>query len=327
MASRRYVLGVDGGGTKTLGLLADLSGTVLGWGIGGSSNPQVVGFEKAAGVVLKVVREGCRRVGCHPKHLKAVVVGLAGAGREPDRRRAETEIRKIGRKTNVPLKNLRVESDARIALEGALGGESGIVLISGTGSIGFAKDPDGRVHRVGGWGRTIGDEGSGFAVGRAGLVAIARALDGRGQPTMLTRLAAKRFGLSNPQRIISKIYQGGFDPALVAPLVLKAAEKGDKVSKGILEEAALELVHHVRVLLAKLKRLKNPLSGKRMTLVLLGGMLERSNYFSHALKKRIRSAFPRVDIRPPKRGAAHGGVLLALEGLKGLNDRQRRPRA
>jgi N-acetylglucosamine kinase-like BadF-type ATPase len=315
MKSNGFVLGIDGGGTKTLGLLTDLNGRVLARGVGGASNPQVVGFTQAAGVVLKVMRDCCRRVGCHPKHLKAIVVGLAGVGRELDRRRAENEIRKLGQKTNVPLKNLRVESDARIALEGAFGGESGIVLISGTGSIGFAKDPDGSVHRVGGWGRTIGDEGSGFAVGRAALIAIARAIDGRGQPTILTKWASKSFGLSNPQSIISKIYQNHFDVSRIAPLVLKAASKGDKVSKDILDDAAHELADHVRVLVKRLRRSDKPSEGAKMNLVLLGGMLEGSNYLSRVLRKKIKSLFPTVQIRSAKKSPVYGAVLLALKRL------------
>jgi N-acetylglucosamine kinase-like BadF-type ATPase len=324
LAAKGYVLGIDGGGTKTLGVIADLNGRPLFSAAGRTSNPQVIGFQQASQVVFKVVYKCCRRARIQAKDLKAVVVGLAGVGREPDRRRAEFELRKLARKKNFPLRNLRVDSDARIALEGALGGKPGIVLISGTGSIGMAKDQDGEIYRVGGWGRVIGDEGSGFAIGRSALVAVARALDDRGQGTMLTRLAAKRFGLSNPQRIVSKVYQDRFDPSRLAPLVLKAAEKGDKVSKGILEEAALELVQHVRVLLAKLKRRKNPPSGKRTSLVLLGGMLERSNYLSRTLKKKIRLAFPRVDIRPPRGSPAYGGVLLALEQLKSPNNHFRR---
>jgi N-acetylglucosamine kinase-like BadF-type ATPase len=327
LTAKGHLLGIDGGGTKTVGVIADLNGRPLFSAAGGPSNPQVIGFQKASQVVLKVIQKCCRGVRCQPRDLKAVVVGLAGAGRESDRRCAEIEILKLARREHFPLRHLRVESDARIALEGALGGRPGIVLISGTGSIGIAKDQDGDIHGVGGWGRSLGDEGSGFAIGRAGLVAIARSFDGRGQPTMLTALAAKRFGLSNPQRIISKIYQDLFDPSLVAPLVLNAAEKGDKVSKGILEEAALELVHHIRVLLAKFKRRKDRLSGKGITLVLLGGMLERPNHLSRTLKKKIRLAFPRVDVRPSRESPAYGGVLLALERLKGLNNYQRRSRA
>ena len=211
------------------------------------------------------------------------------------------------------MRNLRVESDARIALEGALGGEPGVVLISGTGSIGFAKDDRGIIHRVGGWGRTIGDEGSGFAVGRQAVIAIARYLDGRGEPTVLTRLAAKAFGLFDPQSMISKIYQAHFDLSSVAPLVLKAAEKGDKVSRRILVEASLELADHVRVLLRKLRRVIKSESGKEITLVLLGGMLERSNYFSGILRKKVESSFPNIQIQRPRRSPAYGAVLLALE--------------
>jgi N-acetylglucosamine kinase-like BadF-type ATPase len=325
--AKGYVLGIDGGGTKTFGVIADLNGRALLSAAGGTSNPQVIGFQKASQAVLEVIQKCCHRARCRSRDLKGVVVGLAGAGRGSDRRRAEIEIRKVAREKNFPLKTVRVESDARIALEGALGGKPGIVLISGTGSIGIGKDGDGKIHRVGGWGRAIGDEGSGFAIGRAGLVAVARALDGRGRPTMLTALAAKRFGLSSSQRIISKIYQDHFDPSLLAPLVLKAAEKGDKVLKGILGEAALELVHHVRVLLTEFKRPKKPLDGKGITVVLLGGMLERPNYLSRTLKKKIRLAFPRVNMRPPCGSPAYGGVLLALERLEGLNNYQRRRRA
>jgi N-acetylglucosamine kinase-like BadF-type ATPase len=326
LTAKGYVLGVDGGGTKTLGVIADLNGRPLFSAAGGACNPQVIGFQKASQVVLEVIQKCCRGWRCQPRDLKAVVIGLAGAGRESDQRCTEIEILKLARRKNFPLRNLRVESDARTALEGALGGKPGIVLISGTGSIGIAKDHNTDIHRVGGWGRVIGDEGSGFAIGRAGLVAIARSIDGRSQQTMLTRFVAKRFGLSNPQRIIWKIYQDRFDPSLVAPLVLNAAEKGDKVSKGILEEAALELVHHVRVLLAKFKRQKKPFGGRGITLVLLGGMLERPNYLSRTLKKKIRLAFPRVDIWQPRGSPAYGAVLLALEQLKGSDRHKQRHR-
>jgi N-acetylglucosamine kinase-like BadF-type ATPase len=315
MTSKGFVLGIDGGGTKTLGLIADLNGRVLGQGVGGTSNPQVVGFEKAAEAVLKVVKECCRRAGCYPEHLRAVVVGLAGAGRESDRRRAQIEIRGLARKKNMSLKDLRVESDARIALEGALGGESGLVLISGTGSIGFAKSDDGSVHRVGGWGCTIGDEGSGYAVGRAALAAIVRALDGRGHSTILRKWASKSFGLSSPETIISSIYQNHFEVSRIAPLVLKAAAKGDKVSKEILGDASRDLAEHVRILLEKLWQLDKSSGGEKTNLVLLGGMLEGSNYLSQALRRKIKSLFPTVQIRSPLKNPAYGAVLIALNRL------------
>ena len=313
MKSEGYVIGIDGGGTKTLGLIADTHGKVLASAAGGTSNPQVIGFDKASQVVLKVIKECCRRAKCHPGHVLAVVVGLAGAGRESDRQRAEIGIRKLARKKNVPLRSFRVESDARIALEGALGGEPGLVLISGTGSIGFAKDDRGTIHRVGGWGRAIGDEGSGFAVGRQAIMAIARYFDGRGEGTILTRLAAKAFGLSDPQSIISKIYQNHFDVSCIAPLVLKAAGKGDKVSKKILVEASLELADHVRVLLKKLRPAAQSSRGKKTRLVFLGGMLGKSNYFSKILWKKVESSFPNIQIQRPRKSPAYRAVLLALK--------------
>src|SRR3989304_7811110 len=114
MKSEGYVIGIDGGGTKTLGLIADTHGKGLASPAGGTANPQVIGFEKASQVVLKVIKECCRRAKCHPGHVLAVVVGLAGAGRESDRQRAEIGIRRLARKKKIPLRSFRVESDARM---------------------------------------------------------------------------------------------------------------------------------------------------------------------------------------------------------------------
>lgn len=316
MKKEDIVIGIDGGGTKTLGILADLDGKILARASGGTSNLQVVGVEGASHVVLEVVQDCCSRIKCRASDLKAVVVGLAGAGREPDRRRAQRGIHKLARKKNIRLRNLRVESDARVALEGALNGEPGIVLISGTGSIGFAKDKLGDIHRVGGWGRAIGDEGSGYAVGRQAIAGISKDLDGRGVPTRLTAFAAKEFQLSNPVNIVSKIYQDQFDVSTLAPLVLEAARRGDKVSRRILDEAVFELTDHVRALLTKMRGSREVQRQKKIRLALLGGMLEHPNYLSKNLKKKIRAQFSDIQIQAPKQIPAYGAVLMALSRVK-----------
>lgn len=314
MASpKHYVLGIDGGGTKTLGIIADLQGNVVASASGGMSNVQIAGADGTARVCFDVLERCCRRTRCKPDQLQAVVLGLAGAGREPDRLRTERAIRALARERGVHLRNLRVESDGRIAVEGALGGNAGIVIVAGTGSVGFAKDADGNIHRVGGWGRVIGDEGSGFAIGREALRAISKHLDGRGEPTLLTALAGKILNLSDPVTIISKVYQDHFDVSSVAPLVLRAAEKGDRVARKILDKGSSELVDHVKVLLKKLRSSKKHRRGKKISVALLGGLLEYPNYFSRTLKKKIKSKFLPIKIQTPQRSPAYGAVLLALE--------------
>ncbi len=99
----------------------------------------------------------------------------------------------------VPIKKFVVESDARVALEGAFSGNPGSILIAGTGSIMFGKDSKGNIHRVGGFGRILGDEGSGFHIARSGLTAVAKQFDGRGERTR--RRSARGLDTRGPQRL------------------------------------------------------------------------------------------------------------------------------
>jgi N-acetylglucosamine kinase-like BadF-type ATPase len=314
---RGYVLGIDGGGTKTLGILADLEGKVLSTALRRASNPQIEGFRSAARIVLDVVRECCSKAKCTPKQLRCIVVGLAGAGREGDRRRVLKEIRAEARRKKFPLKYLLVESDVRFALEGALAGKSGLLLISGTGSIAMAKDSRGDILRVGGWGRAIGDEGSGYSIGRRALAAVAKYIDGRGEPTMLTRLVARKFGFRNSQAIITKVYQKNFDLAQIAPVVLYAADKGDRVSKRIVENAVDELADHVKTLLKKILN-RPPRRTTRFPIVLMGGLLSRQNYLVRLLNKRLKALSPRIRIQRPRFLPAYGAVLMGLQTSRGM---------
>jgi N-acetylglucosamine kinase-like BadF-type ATPase len=311
-----YVVGIDGGGTKTLGVLADLDGRIVRSYAGGTSNVQLLGYEGAAREVLKVIRNCCCRAGVTIRDVNSVVVGLAGAGREADRKHTERAMRGLARRQRIPLGDFRVESDARVALEGALDGTPGVVIISGTGSIGLAKNARGRVFRVGGWGRVIGDEASGYAIGRRALSAIAKSIDGRGEPTLLKTMASRTFGLSSPERIVRKVYQRNLDIANLAPLVLRAADKGDRVSRKILDEATHDLLDHLRVLVKKIKPSGEPRRGGKIRVVLLGGLLQNANYLSKKLKKKIQSEFPAIRIEGAIKSPAGGAILLALNQWK-----------
>ncbi len=313
---RQFVLGIDGGGTRTRAILADLKGKAITKASGGISNVQIAGLQGTAREILKMVKKCCSEARCTPDQIKATVVGLAGAGRKPDQVRTREAIRSLARTNHIRLRNLVVESDGRVAVEGALGGKPGIVIVAGTGSVGFAKDAEGNIYRVGGWGRLIGDEGSGFVIGREALRAVSKHLDGRGGPTLLTALAGKTFKLSDPVKIVSKVYQDQFDVSALAPLVLQAAERGDRVARKILDSQSLELLDHVKVLVKKLRGSEEHRGGKKIRIAFLGGMLQYSNYLSRTLKKKVKSKFPETQIQTPLKSPAYGAVLMALERVK-----------
>ncbi|MBI2618615.1 MAG: hypothetical protein HYW57_00870 [Ignavibacteriales bacterium] len=315
MRKNSYVVGIDGGGTKTAAMLADPNGTILAEDTGGPSNFQLIGVDQAAQVLFSVIQGCCGKAGCALSDVKSVVAGLTGAGRESDRERMQQAFHNHTRGFGTDFDLVTVESDARIALEGAFKGGSGIILIAGTGSIAFGKAPGGAILRVGGWGRLVGDEGSGYSIGKDGLNIVSKELDGRGGKTLLTKLVAEKFGLSNQEQIITAVYRNNFDIASLAPLVIEAAAKQDKECERILNRAAFELSEHVRSLTFKIEEAARG-TRKKIPLAFIGSILTSENIFSRVVKHKIEYSLPQVSVIKPQSAPAHGAVLMALEQMK-----------
>ncbi len=310
MQNTKLVIGIDGGGTKTVALLADEFGDVLIEEVDEPSNFQIIGVETAAKTLLKLIKTCCTKVGCAPNMVAVIVMGLTGAGRLSDQDRIAEGIKKLARSRHVKLNTIIVESDARIALEGALRGASGIIMIGGTGSIAYGKDSDGIIHRVGGWGRILGDEGGGYFLGREALLAVMRQYDGRGESTLLTELITAKHKLENVEAIISAVYSEKLDIASLAPDVIEAAREGDRVAEKILQQGAVEIEEHVRVLSSKLN------STQKIHTVLLGGLLSGENLYSRIVREKISGSLPNVQIQPAMASASYGAVLMALSAVR-----------
>ncbi len=312
MEKKSFVIGIDGGGTKTHAIISNVNGDVIVEHIAGPSNFQIIGVETAAQTIFSLIQSCCESVNCTVKDIQVVALGLTGAGREHDQQRMTDGLQAYARSQKTTLKKILVESDARIALEGAFKGERGIILIAGTGSIAFGKDARGNVHRVGGWGRILGDEGSGFFIGRNGLNAVTRHIDGRGEKTMLTKKIAQQFGLSSQTEIIAAVYKNNFDVASVAPFVLESARKKDAVCSLIIQQASTELCEHVRALSQKLLQKNKKIIQQKIPLSFVGGLLTNDTLLSHTLSAQIRSTLPHIHIVAPMASPAYGAVVMAL---------------
>lgn len=314
MTRKQYVVGMDGGATKTAAMLSDLNGVVLAEEIGGASNPQVVTPEKTAVVIVDLLEKLAEKAGCSTAEIVSTVAGLAGAGREGDKARVRNAVVAEAGKRCMNIGRVGVDSDGRIALEGAFKGKAGIILIAGTGSFALAKDHKERIHRAGGWGRVVGDEGSGVIMGREGLSAVARHLDGRAKPTALTGLLAERFGLSTQETIINAVYRENFDVATIAPLVIEAAAARDIECARILNKATFELAEHVRVLVRKIEDSAHGRS--KIPLVFIGSLIANENVYQKILAQKITFSMPQVNVVPPEASPAYGAVLLSLRMLE-----------
>ncbi len=228
------VVGVDSGGTKTAAIVEGpgVRRRVVGPGA------QVVrdGVDGSADTVAEVVRAALDGLDAP---LGAVAVGIAGAGRADDRAAlADALTSRLG---DVAV---RVYHDAEVAYHGAWGHESGVVLLVGTGSLVLARDHDGQMHRTGGWGAAVGDDGSGTALGRAALRALLATLDG-GPPSAFPELAAEQLGLRTSEDVLRAIYTDARPLASFAALALAAAQAGDWTAETILRTEVNALAKQV----------------------------------------------------------------------------------
>lgn len=250
-----YIIGIDGGGTKTTCLFLECGGTTYPkhplMVNGPGTNPHVVGFEEAGRRLEHLLRHGMQTFSLTPRDISGAGMGLAGVGR-PDEVEQMTGIVQtlfFNLKFSENL-NLFITSDVHAALKGSLppGMDEGMLLISGTGSNAVGITAAGKLVKCGGWGHLMGDEGSGYQLSLKALSKVAKAADGREASTQLTSLILQTCGLERPEQLIRYMYERPFEKkeiAAFAPCVIKASEQGDQTAVNLLKEAAEELVLHI----------------------------------------------------------------------------------
>jgi N-acetylglucosamine kinase-like BadF-type ATPase len=181
------------------------------------------------------------------------------------------------------------------------------VIIAGTGSVVFARAEDGTTRRVGGWGSLLGDAGSGYAVGRAGLRAVAAAFDG-GEDTSIRARVDEQYGIDGREALIRKVYRDEFAVQNVAPLVIDAAADGDPVAADILTSQAADLVQQVEWLVGGE-------DGIASRIALLGGMMQNESY-AQVLHRVLRDRIPDWSVQV----LGHEPVVGALRRARRVDD-------
>ncbi len=308
--NNKYVIGIDGGATKTTAVLADLNRNIIAEKSSGPANFLIIGTDKVAKTISDLILDLCNEAEVNIQNIEAICMGLTGAGRDEDAQKIKNAVMDYWNRTySSELKKLIVTSDARVALEGAFSGRPGIILIAGTGSILFGKDRAGNLYRVGGFGRYIGDEGGGYSIGRLGLQAVAKSLDGRGPETKLLSILSQQFGINTAEDLINKVYKDNLDFASIAPYVIQCAEEGDEPCREILRKEAEELVLHI-------KAVKDKIKVRTVYITFIGGLLSVDNYYSKLLRKIILQKVEGVNVILPEHPPAYGAILLALDELE-----------
>jgi N-acetylglucosamine kinase-like BadF-type ATPase len=292
-----HVLGIDAGGTKTMCLLADEQGRIISEARGGGANLKTAG-ELGVEKVLHTVME--EAIGERQIIPSVVCLGMAGADREADARTVRAIMRR---------------SDALIALVAGAADGPGVAIVTGTGSIVYGRSAGNRAARAGGWGHLLGDEGSGFWIGRRALASVVRAADGRGPATLLTARVFARLGIGSISDLVQLLYDRDVALPFVAALgqvVQGARDDGDEVASLILTQAADELTLAATSVVTRLE-----MTLENFPFVLAGGIFSGIPWLLAELERRLPGLAPRASVRRLHEDPAVGAVHLALAEARG----------
>ncbi len=301
------MLGIDAGGTKTVCQLANDNGEVLAEVRRGGANLQAVGELEVEKVLHEVMEDA---IGDRDIVPAAICLGIAGVDRPEDAIVVRAIMRRIAFKARCLVVN-----DALVALEAGAPDQPGVVVIAGTGSIAYGRNDQNQAARVGGWGFVLGDEGSGYWIGRAALRAVLREADRRGPETRLTALLLEYYGVPRAQDLIHQVYSGTLRPSAIAALaqcVQGAFTDGDPVAIGILRNAADQLESSALSVATRLEMI-----GSEFPFILSGGIFRAVPWLDEELGRRLPLASPRsrtllLGVEP-----AAGAVRLALAEARG----------
>jgi len=300
MSAPRVLIGVDAGASHTTAAVADANGTVL---VRAEGAPGAVRPGDADGAAARIV-DTCREAlvkAEQPVRGDVLVVGAAGTGREAERRALQEALegtRLFGR--------VHVVHDGVIALQSAFGDGNGVVLLAGTGSIAWGRLPGGETLRVGGLGAVLGDQGSGYDLGRGALRAAGLALDQLGPRTALAGRLLRRLHCAGLDDLVAWTAAASIPTvAALAADVVAVAVEGDAVAAALVDAGADALARHVAAVAARYPR------SAAVSVALGGGLLARSEEYRRRVVARILAEVPRADVRPAPVDAVLGAVHLA----------------
>ncbi|MBN2072522.1 MAG: hypothetical protein JW770_01080 [Actinobacteria bacterium] len=311
----KYILGVDGGATKTTAIIADLKGNVLSEYMTGSSNCKSIGLGKSIKNINAAVFGALRKLD-NIDHYRIVssCFGMAGNDTGKDMEIYREIILNEKLAPILDVSGVILCNDTRIGLAAGSDNKNRIMVIAGTGANCYGINESGREASSDGWDYILGDEGSGYNIAIKALRAVMKAYDGRGEKTKLSTMVLKHLCLSSEPDLVEWAYgkkTGKEDISSIAKVVCDAAEIGDKLSIRILKEASEEVLLSVSAVVNKLA-----IADKSFDLVLVGGLFKCREYFKDIFVRALKDKYKKIIIREPVLKPVEGAVKMALENYK-----------
>lgn len=298
-----FYIGIDGGGTKTKFTVINENNEVIFTTEKGTCHYNQVGFEGTELVLREGIREIDASSNLNMKHIKGVCLGLAGYGKvKSDAQKVEEIVKRVFKDIPYVLLN-----DVQIAHAAALGLEDGVAIISGTGSIGYSVNKT-ETRRVGGWGYSIGDEGSAYWIGKKVIEEFSKQADGRHEKSDIYYSLKFKLGLEDDYQLIKYIYNDikcdRGQIAKLAQVCTQTAADGDEIAIKILDEAAKELAMLINTLA------KDFTKDKKVKASYVGGVFKCGELITTPIKKYLNS---NIEFLDPKYTPDVGACIVAKE--------------
>lgn len=302
----RYLMGVDGGATKTLAAVLDLQSDELHIAHAGPSNEDAVGAKAAVDALLGAAGQAIERAGIEASQLGGAVLAVAGTDTESI----------IGHVRAARSEAWIVVNDVVGAWATATGAGPGVAVISGTGSNVFGVGPGARAWRAGGWGHVLGDEGSGYWLGLQAIKAALRDRESSGPETGLSDAAVAFFGLASVEALASLVYSKPLTKGEIAAFAAetaKLAEQGDEVARGLFRRGAQELGEQVTAVIRR-TGLAGGEGGENpgpFPVGLIGSAFKAGPLLVEPLSQTIHATAPQAKIDTVEMAPVGGSLLLA----------------
>jgi len=304
----RYVVGVDGGGSKTTAAVVGEDRRAVATDTAGPANARSVGLEPASANIAGAIRAALKDAGIGLDELAGICMSLAGFDTDLDLPVPQQAVRLLGFAGPAIFEN-----DVVGAWAGATSGEPGIVVISGTGSTALGMNARGEFWRTDGWDTTLGDAGSGYAIGRDGIRAAMAMLDGRKQPSQLAKAFGAAYGIetaADMRRLVDSTPFGKFEIAAFARRVAEVARAGDLAAQEILRQAGRDLGENVAAIVAKLQ-----MRDDAFPVATVGSVFNSRPWVTKPFAAAARAAAPQATLQPPLHPPEIGAALLGFKRI------------
>ncbi len=304
----RYVVGVDGGGTKTKAAVYGEEIGVVGDAETGPANYRSVGMESASTNIAQAISAAMHIADVEMQALAGICMCIAGFDTDLDLPVPQSAMRQLNFHGPVIMEN-----DVVGAWAGATEAKPGLVVIAGTGATALGMNARGDLWRTDGWDYLLGDDGSGYDIGRTGIRMAMRMLDGRERPTALVHMLGQVFGVANGEsmrRLWDSTSFGKLEVASFAKHVADAAVQGDSVAQSILRKAGQALGESAAAIIQRLD-----MTSESFVVSTVGSVFKNEPWVTKPFRQKITAAAPMATFSAPARSPEVGSAILTLRRL------------